>query len=66
MADTRIASPIAIITEPLTVQLGLPYINEELGPTADLLCNVIIIPRVINTRPATINDLPKRFFGFID
>ena len=42
---TRIDIPIPIKIEPLTVQPGLLYINEEDGPTTDLLCSVNIIPR---------------------
>ncbi len=61
---TRI--PIPIMIEPLTVQPGLLYINEEDGPTMDLLCSVNIIPRTINIRPTTINNLLARLFRFIN
>jgi hypothetical protein len=63
---TRIDIPMPIIIEPLTVQPGLLYINEEDGPTMDLLCSVNIIPRIINTRPTTINDLLARLFRFVN
>lgn len=46
--------------EPLTVQPGVPYINDEVGPTMDLLCNVKIIPDIIDMRPITTNDQPVR------
>ncbi len=49
--------------EPLTVQPELPYINDEVGPTMDLLCNIKIIPATIHMRPITINDQPVRFFS---
>ena len=52
--------------KPLTVQLGLLYINEEDGPTRDLLCNVNVIPRIINMMPTTNNDLPMSFFRCIN
>jgi hypothetical protein len=52
--------------KPLTVQLGLLYINEEDGPTRDLLCNVNVIPRIINMIPTTNNDLPMSFFRSIN
>jgi DNA-binding HxlR family transcriptional regulator len=39
-----------ITMEPLTVQPGLPYINEEVGPTMDLLCNVKIIPEILSAQ----------------
>jgi hypothetical protein len=51
--------------EPLTVQPGLPYINDEVGPTMELLCNVKIIPDTIDMRPTTINDQLVRFFSDI-
>lgn len=54
-----------ITTEPLTVQPGLPYIDEEVGPTMNLLCNVKIIPEITNIRPAAINDHLVRFFSDI-
>jgi hypothetical protein len=66
MPHTRIDIPIPIIIEPLTVQPGLLYINEEDGPTMDLLCSVNIIPRIVNIRPTTINDLLADFFRFIN
>lgn len=48
--------------KPLIVHLGLLYINEEDGPTRDLLCNVNIIPRIISMIPTIYNDLPIGFF----
>ncbi|MFZ0515200.1 MAG: hypothetical protein WAM14_26620 [Candidatus Nitrosopolaris sp.] len=64
--DTKIGIPAPMTMEPLTVQPGLLYINEEDGPTMDLLCNVNIIPRIINMIPTTINDLPMSFFRFLN
>jgi hypothetical protein len=55
MPHTRIDIPIPIIIEPLTVQPGLLYINEEDGPTMDLLCSVNIIPRIVSIGPTIIN-----------
>ena len=49
--------------KPLNVHVGLLYINDEDGPTTDLLCNVNIIPRIINKIPTIYNDLPTSFFG---
>jgi hypothetical protein len=66
MPHTRIDIPIPIIIEPLTVQPGLLYINEEDGPTMDLLCSVNIIPRIVNIRPTTINDRLADLFRFIN
>lgn len=63
---TRINIPIPIIIEPLTVQSGLLYMNEEDGPTMDLLCSVNIIPKIINIRPTIINGLLVRLFRFIN
>jgi hypothetical protein len=59
--DTKMAIPAPITMEPLIVQSGLLYINEEDGPTMDLLCNVNTIPKIINMRPKTIRDLPMYF-----
>jgi len=56
--STKIAIPAPITMEPLIVQLGLLYINEDDGPTMALLCNVNTIPKIINMRPKTIKDLP--------
>jgi hypothetical protein len=50
--------PIPIIIEPLTVHSELLYINEDVGPTTDLLCNVNIIPSITNTTPIIANVLP--------
>lgn len=61
---TKIAIPTPITMEPLIVQLGLLYINEEDGPRMDLLCNVNSIPKIINMRPKTVRDLPM-YFRFI-
>jgi hypothetical protein len=62
----RIDIPIPVIIEPLTVQPELLYINEEDGPTMDLLCSVNIIPRIVSTRPTIINDLLACLFTFIN
>jgi hypothetical protein len=48
--------------KPLIVHVGLLYINEEDGPTRDLLCNVNIIPRLISMIPTIYNNLPIGFF----
>jgi hypothetical protein len=55
-----IPNPMTI--KPLIVHVVLLYINEEDGPTKDLLCNVNIIPRIISMIPAIYNDLPIGFF----
>jgi hypothetical protein len=65
MPHTRIDIPIPIIIEPLTVQPGLLYINEEDGPTMDLLCSVNIIPIIVSIGPTIINDLLVGLFRFI-
>jgi hypothetical protein len=54
--------PKPITIKPLIVHVGLLYINEEDGPTRDLLCNVNIIPRIISMIPTIYNDLPMSFF----
>jgi hypothetical protein len=66
LPHTRIDIPIPIIIEPLTVQPGLLYMNEEDGPTMDLLCSVNIIPRIVSIMPMIINDLLPRLFRFIN
>lgn len=66
MSETKIAIPTPMTTKPLTVQLGLLYIKEEGGPMMDLLCNVNVIPRMINMTPTINNDLSMSFFGFIN
>ncbi len=66
LPHTRIDIPIPIIIEPLTVQPGLLYMNEEDGPTIDLLCSVNIIPKIVNIRPTIINGLLARLFRFIN
>ena len=58
--------PTAITIKPLTAQPGLLYINDEDGPTMDLLCNVNVTPRILNIRPTMINGLPMRLIGFIN
>lgn len=63
--DTKIVIPTPMTMKPLIVQLGLLYINEEDGPTSDLLCNVNVIPRVISMIPMINNDLPMSFFRSI-
>jgi hypothetical protein len=60
MVQAVIPKPMTI--KPLIVHVGLLYINEEDGPTKDLLCNVNIIPRIIRMIPAIYNDLPISFF----
>jgi hypothetical protein len=61
MPETKIAIPTPMTTKPLTVQLGLLYIKEEGGPMMDLLCNVNVIPRMINMTPTINNDqCPKK------
>jgi hypothetical protein len=54
--------PKPMTMRPLIVHVGLLYINEEDGPTRDLLCNVNIIPRIINMMPMIYNELPISFF----
>lgn len=54
--------PIPMSAEPLTVQLGLAYMNEVDGPITDLLCAVKIIPRMLNIRPATVITLATLLF----
>jgi len=53
--------PKPVTMKPSIVHLGLLYINEEDGPTKDLLCNVNIIPRIINMIPTIYDDLPIFF-----
>ncbi|HEY6537149.1 MAG TPA: hypothetical protein VIY08_15345 [Candidatus Nitrosocosmicus sp.] len=62
----RIDIPIPIIIEPLTVQPGLLYMNEEDGPTMDLLCSVNTIPKIVNIMPTVINGRLARLFRFIN
>ncbi|PWU80572.1 MAG: hypothetical protein DLM72_11495 [Candidatus Nitrosopolaris wilkensis] len=62
--STKINTPTPITTEPFIVQSGLLNIKEDDGPTIRLLCNVNIIPSIINMRPATPDDLPM-YFSFI-
>jgi hypothetical protein len=66
MPHTRIDIPIPITIEPLTVQPRLLYMNEEDGPTMDLLCSVNIIPRIVSITPMITNDLLARLFRFIN
>jgi hypothetical protein len=66
LPHTRIDIPIPIIIEPLIVQPGLLYMNEEDGPMMDLLCSVNIIPRIVSIMPMIINDLLARLFRFIN
>ncbi len=54
--------PKPVTMKPLMVHVVLLYINEEDGPTIDLLCNVNIIPRIISMIPTIYNDLPTSFF----
>ena len=61
--NIQAAIPKPATIKPLIVHVGLLYINEEDGPTRDLLCNVNIIPRIINKIPTIYNDLPTSFFG---
>jgi len=63
---TRIDIPIPIIIEPLTVHPGLLYMNEEDGPTMDLLCSVNIIPKMVNIIPIEIKGRLPCLFKFIN
>ena len=54
--------PKPVTMKPLIVHVALLYINEEDGPTRDLLCNVNITPRIISMIPTIYNDLPIIFF----
>ena len=49
--------PVKIIAYPLIVHSGLLYINDDVGPTTDLLCNINIVPSTINVRPIIVNVL---------
>ena len=53
----RIA-PITIMTKPLFVHSGLLYINEEDGPTSELLCIIKIIPDEVRIIPKIIKYFP--------
>ena len=66
LPHTRIDISIPIIIESLTVQSGLRYMNDEDGPTIDLLSSVNIIPKIVNIRPTIINGLLARLFRFIN
>lgn len=55
--------PIPKRSDPLTVQLGLAYINEDDGPITDLLCAVKIVPRMIVIKPDIVIVLPMFFFS---
>ena len=58
----QVVIPKPVTMKPLIVHVALLYINEEDGPTRDLLCNVNIIPRIISMIPTIYNDLPISFF----
>jgi len=60
--NIQAAIPKPATIKPLIVHVGLLYINEEDGPTRDLLCNVNIIPRIISMIPTIYSDLPISFF----
>ena len=62
MPSKSTAMPMPMSVEPLTVQLGLAYINEDYGPITDLLCAVKIIPRMMDIRPVTVITLPMLLF----
>jgi hypothetical protein len=57
------AIPKPMTMKPFIVHVGLLYINDEDGPTRDLLCNVNIMPRIISMIPTIYNDV--FFFGSI-
>jgi hypothetical protein len=59
------AIPKPMTMKPFIVHVGLLYINDEDGPTRDLLCNVNIMPRTISMIPTIYNDLPISFFRFM-
>ncbi len=40
--------------------------NEEDGPTMDLLCSVNTIPKIVNIMPTVINGRLARLFRFIN
>jgi len=42
----------------LIVHSELLYINEDVGPTIDLLCNTNIFPNTTTTRPIRLTALP--------
>lgn len=44
-------NPIKSIILPFIVHTGSPYMNEEVGPMADSLWSVNIIPKAIITSP---------------
>jgi hypothetical protein len=56
--------PIAIIIEPLIVHSGLSYINEDEGPTMDLLCRLKIIPDTVMIIPKMIRNVPMPFICY--
>jgi hypothetical protein len=58
------AIPKPMTMKPFIVHVGLLYINDEDGPTRDLLCNVNIMPRIISMIPTIYNDV-FFFFGSI-
>lgn len=62
MPSKSTAMPMPMSAEPLTVQLGFAYINEDDGPITDLLCAVKIIPRMMDIRPVTVITLPMLLF----
>ncbi len=53
--------PIATIIEPLIVHSGLLYINEDAGPTRDLLCKLKIIPDIARIIPMIIKSVSTPF-----
>ena len=61
--EVNMNTPIPVMIIPLTVQLGLLYINEASAPNADLLCAANINPITANVSPITINILPIDFLS---
>ena len=71
MVDRRISpptasmiSPIAMIIKPFTVHSGLSYMNDEDGPSSDLLCKLKTTPNVNMIAPTIIKVLPIAFIRY--
>ncbi len=58
MPITASATPIPIMIKPLLAHSGLAYINDDVGPTTALLCNVKIIPAITKIIDAIIRHFP--------
>src|ERR671927_1846969 len=56
--------PIAMIIEPLIVHFGLSYMNDDDGPTTDLLCKLKITPIITTIIPTIIMTLPILFIVY--